>query len=210
MTRLRPGDGLRSDDVEQAHDDDDEHREALHPRGAAVGDGFARVAAERHGDHRGDDRVRRQEQPRDDAREVAVAEALADVFEQSACRREPRAELGERVALQHRDDARDHERQPDGRAGDLAGRAEEREDPGADHRADADERRLPDGQPFERSTILGASFARRASVHDRGDGDEHAVEHEHDGEERQQGSAGTGCSPPWRASGRPSRPRPSA
>ena len=155
---------------------------ALHPCCAAVGDGFARVAAERHGDHRGDDRVGGEEQPRDDSREVAVPEALADVFEQSSGRREPRAELGERVALQHRDDARDQERQPDGRAGDLTGRAEEGEDPGADHRADADEGGLPDGQPCGRARF--SVLTARASVQDCGDGDERAVEHEHDPEER--------------------------
>ena len=40
----------------------------------AVGERRAGVAAERHRDHAGDDRVGGQDQPRDDAGEVAVAE----------------------------------------------------------------------------------------------------------------------------------------
>ena len=73
-----------------------------------------------------------------------VAESPDDVLEQAAGRRVARPELGERVALQRGDAAGEQEREPDGRAGDLAGRAEQREDAGADHGADADERGLPD------------------------------------------------------------------
>ena len=117
-------------------------REELGPPRVAVGDGAARVAAERDGDHARDDRVRGQDEPGDDAGEVAVAPTSHDVFEQAARRRVPRAQLGEGIALQSGDRARDQERQPDRGARDLTGRAEQREDPRADHRADADERGL--------------------------------------------------------------------
>ena len=47
------------------------------------------------------------------------------------------------------------EREPHRRAGDLAGRAEQREDAGADHGADADERRLADRQARRRGRSEG-------------------------------------------------------
>jgi hypothetical protein len=52
-----------------------------------------------------------------------------------------RAELDADVSEEHRHDAADQERDPDRRAGDGAGLAEEREDPRADHRTDPEERR---------------------------------------------------------------------
>ena len=73
---------------------------------------------------------------------MAGTVATVDVLEQAASRREDGPELAEGVPLQRRDDAGKDERQPDGRPGNLAGGAEEREDPGAHHGADADERRL--------------------------------------------------------------------
>jgi hypothetical protein len=139
--RLGPGDGLRTDDVQQGHRQDEQHREGLDPRGAAVGEGGAGVAAERDGDHAGDDGVGGQDQPGDDAGEVAIAKSSHHVLEQTGRRGVAGAELREGVALQQGDPARDQERQPDGRAGNLAGRTEQREDPRADHGADADERR---------------------------------------------------------------------
>ena len=80
------------------------------------------------------------------AGDVPVAEPAHDVLEQAAGRRVPGAELGERVALQPGDGTGEEERQPDRGAGHLAGGAEQGEDPGADHRADADERRLADAE----------------------------------------------------------------
>ena len=117
-------------------------REGLDRSRVAVGEGRARVAPEGQRDHRGDDPVRDVDEPGDDGGDVAFAEAAIDVLEQATGGREAGAELGERVALQRGDRAGEQERQPDGRTGDLAGRAEQREDPGADHRGHADERGL--------------------------------------------------------------------
>ena len=103
ITRLHPRHRLGAHDVQERHHDDDQHGEDLDPAVAAVGDRRARVAAERHRDHAGDDGVRGEDQPGDDAGDVAVAEAAGDVLEHPAGRRVARAELGERVALQHRD-----------------------------------------------------------------------------------------------------------
>src|SRR4029077_18370509 len=61
------------------------------------------------------------------------------VLEQAAGRRVAGAQLRERIALQSRDGPGDQERQPYRRARYLAGRAQEREDPRADHRPDPDE-----------------------------------------------------------------------
>ena len=129
-------------DVEGRHHHEQGDREDLDRDRVVAGERGAGVAPEGQGDHRGDDAVRDVDEPGDDRRDVAVAEAAVDVLEQAAGRRVARTELPERVALQRGDAAGEQERQPDGRPGDLAGRAEQREDPGADHRGDADERRL--------------------------------------------------------------------
>ena len=70
--------------LSRRHDDDDHDREELRPARAAVGDGAARIAAERDRDHARDDRVRRQDEPGDDAGEVAVTPPAGDVLEQAA------------------------------------------------------------------------------------------------------------------------------
>ena len=132
----------RAGDVEDGHRHEQGDGEDLHPGGVVAGERRAGVAPEREGDHRRDDAVRDVGQPGDDRRDVAVAEALVDVLEQATGGRELGTELGERVALQRGDAAGEQERQPDRRPGDLAGGAEQREDPGADHRGDADEGRL--------------------------------------------------------------------
>ena len=85
--------------LRRGHHEEDEHREQLDPV-VVVGDRGAGVAAERHRDHRGDDRVDRQQQPRDDACEVALPPPSDDVLEQPAGRGVPRPELGEGVTLQ--------------------------------------------------------------------------------------------------------------
>ena len=71
-----------------------------------------------------------------------TAEPTVDVLEHPGGGRVARAELRERVALQPGDRAGQRERDPDGRAGHLAGGAQQREDAGTDHGADTDERRL--------------------------------------------------------------------
>ena len=107
-----------------------------------VGERRAGVAAERHRDHPGDDRVGGEDQPREHAGDVAIAEPAHHVLEQTAGRGVLRPELGEGIPLEPGDGAGEEERQPDRRAGDLPGRTEQGEDARADHRADADERSL--------------------------------------------------------------------
>ena len=80
--------------------------------GSSSVDDRARVAAERCRDHRRDDRSRHVEQPRHDAGDVPLPEPLREVGQHAAGRRVGGAELGERVALQPGDRARDEERQP--------------------------------------------------------------------------------------------------
>ncbi len=135
-----------ADDVQRHHGQHEHHREELDPELRTVGHGAARVAAERHRDHAGDDGVGEQQEPRDDPGDVSVAEAADDVFEQSTRGRVASAELRERVALQARDGTGDHEGHPHRGTGDFPGGAEEREDPGTDHRADPDECGLADGE----------------------------------------------------------------
>ena len=158
---LGPRHGSRPDDVDHRHRHHDQHGEGLGPRLSAIPHDRAGVAAEGHGDHAGDDGVGGEDQPGDDAGDVAVAEPADDVLEQATCRRVPGAELGEGVALQPGDGAGDEERQPHGRPGDLARCAEEGEDPRADHRADADERRLTHA---ERPGCRGDVGHRRATI----------------------------------------------
>jgi hypothetical protein len=100
------------------------------------------VAPEGHRHHRRYDRVGQVGQPRGDPGEVAVTGPLRHVLQQPAGRRIPGTQLGERVTLQHRDEAGDEERQPHRRASHFPGRAEQREDPRAHHRPDPDERSL--------------------------------------------------------------------
>ena len=84
------------------------------------------------------------------------SEPPAHVLEESSGRRVRGAELGERVALEHRDPTGDEERHPHRRTCNLAGRAQEREDPGADHGADTDERSLANRVvPSDRRLDLG-------------------------------------------------------
>ena len=117
-------------------------REGLDRDRVAAGERRAGIAPEGQGDHRRHDAVGDVHEPGHDRRDVAVAEPAVDVLEQAAGRWVARPELAERVALQGGDATGQQERQPDGRPGDLAGRAEQREDPGADHRGDADGRGL--------------------------------------------------------------------
>ena len=109
-------------------------------------DRIAGVAAEGDRDHRGDDRVHRQQHPRQHPGEVPFAPAAHDVLEEATGRGVPRPQLGEGVALEHRDDAGEHEGDPDGSTGHLPGRAQQCEDAGPDHGADPDERGVADGR----------------------------------------------------------------
>jgi hypothetical protein len=86
---------------------------------------------------------------------------------QPSRRRIPHAELGADVAEQHGDDAADEERDPDRRARDRPGLAEQCENARADHRADAQDQRAANGQ---RAAPLGLrlghdSGARRGRLH---------------------------------------------
>ena len=87
-------------------------------------------------------KLARVRQPRGDRRDMTRPEPAVDVFEHPGCGRKAGAELRERVALEGGDAAGKREGDPDGGAGDLARRTEQREDAGADHGADADERGL--------------------------------------------------------------------
>ena len=98
-----------------------------------------------------------EDQPGDHPGRVSVAEAPHHILQQPARRGVTGAELGERVALQAGDGTGEQERDPDGRTSHLTGRAEQGEDPGADHGADADERRLSDVQLGRRA---GGRFFR--------------------------------------------------
>ena len=99
-----------------------------------------RVAPERDGDHRADDHDRGEvPQPGGDPDEPSVAEPLDQVRDDPARRGEADAHLDDRVAEQRGDDPGEEEREPDGRARDRAGLAEQREDAGPDHGADAEE-----------------------------------------------------------------------
>jgi len=139
---LRARDELGPDDVHAGHHDDDQRRKNLRPHLVLAGDRGAGVAAERDRHHRRHDGVHKVDQPRGGPGEMTVAEPLGDVLQQAAGARIPRAELGEGVALQDGDRPGKEERQPHRRARYRAGRAQEREDPRAHHRPDADERGL--------------------------------------------------------------------
>ena len=76
-----------------------------------------------------------------------------EVGDQAARGREAHAELDDGVAEQRGDDPGEQERQPDGGAGDRARLPEQREDAGADHRADAEEGGAADAH-VERTIIV--------------------------------------------------------
>ena len=67
---LSLGHSLQAEDVEARHHHEDEYGEKLDP-GVVVGDGGAGVAPEGHSNHRGDDCVDSQQQPRDDSGEMS-------------------------------------------------------------------------------------------------------------------------------------------
>ena len=105
-----------------------------------------RVAPEGDGEHPGHDHEGGGvSEPGRDAEQPSVPEALQQVLDQPALGRIPDPELDDVVREQHRDEPGEEEREPDGGPGDDRGLAEEREDAGPDHRADADERGAADG-----------------------------------------------------------------
>ena len=137
--RLCPRHDVRPQDVQARHHQQDQDREEAGPASRVV-DGRAGVVPERHRHHGGDDRVDGEHHPGDDAREVPLPPPADHVLQEPACRGVASAHFRERVALQ-----RSHHLPPGGtrstpRAGHLAGRTQQREDPRADHRADTDER----------------------------------------------------------------------
>ena len=127
----------------------------LIPQRCHAGGHGAGVAAERDGDHGGDDGVGAIGQPGDDAREMPVAESLGDIFEYSSCRWIASTEFGEGITLQPRDPAGEQERDPDRRTCNLTGRTQEGEDARTYHRADADESGLPHRQVLLRRCGTG-------------------------------------------------------
>ena len=140
--RLRAVDDLGADDVDARHREHDQRREHVVPaRRRALTDEEGRgVAPERDGDHRADDHDRGEvAQPGGDPDEPSVAEPLDQVRDDPARRGEADAHLDDGVAEQRGDDPGEEEREPDGRPRDRSGLAEQREDAGADHGADAEE-----------------------------------------------------------------------
>ena len=135
-----------------------------------------RVAAERDRDHRAHDHDRGEvPEPRGDPHESPVAEALDQVGDQAARGGIAHAELDDGVAEQRGDDAGEQEGQPDRGAGDGARLAEQGEDAGADHRADAEEcgaadaHTLPAAEPLSSLVssgwlMLGGRHGRRRCV----------------------------------------------
>ena len=126
----------------RGHRDDDGRGEDVVPagRGVVADEERRRVAAERDGHHRADDHDRGEvAEPGRDPDEPPVPEALEQVRDEPAGRRVADAELDDLVAEQRRDEAGEQEREPDRGPRDRAGLAEEREDAGADHGADAEE-----------------------------------------------------------------------
>ena len=152
--RLRAVDDLGADDVDARHREHDQRREHVVParRRALPDEEGRRVAPERDGDHRADDHDRGEvAQPGGDPDEPSVAEPLDQVRDDPARRREADAHLDDGVAEQRGDDPGEEEREPDGRPRDRSGLAEQREDAGADHGADAEEGGAADAQATGRS-----------------------------------------------------------
>ena len=127
-----------------------------------------RVTAERHGDHARDHRVRGQTHPAEDPGDVPVAIPAAHVLDHPGRRGEAGSHLRERITLQDRDDAGEREGEPHRGARDLARRAEQREDSGAHHRADTDERGLrtvsPRGGRARHRRVGHSRVGHRSSV----------------------------------------------
>ena len=93
------------DDVDDRHRDDDRRGEDVVPasRRVVTDEERRRIAAERDGDHRADDHDRGEvAEPRRDADESPVPEALRQIRDQAARRRVAHAELDEDVAEQRR------------------------------------------------------------------------------------------------------------
>ena len=121
-----------------------------------------RVAAEGDSDHRADDHDGGEiPEPGSDTDEAAVSEALHQVGEKPARGRVANAELHDGVAEQPGDDPGQEERQPDRRAGDDGSLAEQGEDAGPDHRADAEEGGASDAQVTAPSSARAARACGR-------------------------------------------------
>ena len=149
ITRLRPGGELGARQVDGEHLEQDRGDEHVVPRRAGVVADEQRggVAAEGDRDHRSDDHDRGDiAEPRRDADEPPLAEALDQVGDKTARGRVAHAELDTHVAEHPGDDAADQERDPHARAGDRSRLAQQREDAGPDHRADAEDGRAAGAQ----------------------------------------------------------------
>ena len=157
---------LRADDVDARHREHDQRREQVVParRRVLADEERRRVAPERDGDHRADDHDRGEvAEPGGDPDQASVAEPLDQVRDDPARRGEADAHLDDGVAEQRGDDPGEEEREPDGRPRDRSGLAEQREDAGADHGADAEEGGAADAHATGRSSApaVPASGRRR-------------------------------------------------
>ena len=140
--RLHPVDEARADQADRRHRDHDDRGEDVVPGGPGVvaDEERGRIAPEGDGDHRADDHDRREvPEPGRDPDQASVPEPLEQIRDQPARGRVAHAELDDVVAEQGCDDSGEQEREPDGGSRDRARLAEQREDAGADHRADAEE-----------------------------------------------------------------------
>ena len=142
--RLCAVDRARSDDAQERRDQHQGGGEELGPQGRVVvpDDDGAAVLPERDGDHGPHDHDRGEvAEPGSDAHEPSVAEALDQVGDQPTRGRVVGPHFRHCVPERERHQPGRQERDPDGRSRDRARLAEQGEDPGTDHRADAQEDR---------------------------------------------------------------------
>ena len=126
-------------------------------RGVVADEERRGIAPEGDRDHRADDHDRGEvAEPRGDADQAPVPEPLDQVGDEAARRRVAHAELDDGVAEQRGDDPGEEEGEPDGGPRNRAGLAEQREDAGADHRADAEEGCAANGHVRPRSGARAA------------------------------------------------------
>ncbi len=121
--RLGAVDEAGADQVDRGHRDDDHGGEDVVPagRGVVADEQRRRVAAERDRHHRADDHDRGEvAEPRGDPDEPPVAEPLQQVRDQATGGRVADTQLDDGVAQQRGNDAREQEREPDGRRRDRA------------------------------------------------------------------------------------------
>ena len=139
--------------IEQRHNRDDDQSQEF---GGFWRDVFAKeqnpcITAEREGHHDRDDLSDHVKQPGHDPGHVPVAKPLHKELDRSPLRGVSGAELGEGVALQHRDHAGDQEGKPHRTTSNGSRFAKQREDASSHHRADAQEGSVKD--PYLTATV---------------------------------------------------------